>query len=78
LASILYGFLSALSWGAGDFTGGIVSRRAAAKGYRWADMSLTGEDNTDTWPLAHRMGAKIYKRYRFLRKAAKAIDLLQK
>jgi drug/metabolite transporter (DMT)-like permease len=28
LTSILYGFLSALSWGAGDFTGGIVSRRA--------------------------------------------------
>jgi GNAT superfamily N-acetyltransferase len=40
-------------------------RRAAAKGYTWADMSLTGEDNLDTWPLAHRMGAKIYKRYRF-------------
>jgi drug/metabolite transporter (DMT)-like permease len=28
LTSILYGFLSALSWGAGDFAGGIVSRRA--------------------------------------------------
>jgi GNAT superfamily N-acetyltransferase len=39
--------------------------RAAAKGYTWADLSLTGEDNTDTWPLAHRMGAKIYKRYRY-------------
>ena len=39
--------------------------RLAAKGYKWADMSLTGEDNTDTFPLAHRMGAKIYKRYRF-------------
>jgi GNAT superfamily N-acetyltransferase len=44
-------------------------RRAVAKGYTWADLSLTGEDNKDTWPLAHRMGAKIYKRYRFYQKA---------
>ena len=28
MASIFYGLLSALSWGAGDFVGGIVSRRA--------------------------------------------------
>lgn len=41
-----------------------MGRRAAAKGYLWADLSLTGEDNVDTWPLAHKMGAKIYKRYR--------------
>jgi GNAT superfamily N-acetyltransferase len=40
-------------------------RRAAAKGYQWLDLSLTGEDNEDTFPLAHRMGARIYKRYRF-------------
>lgn len=45
-----------------------MARRAAAKGYRWADMSLTGEDNPDTWDLAHHMGAKVYKRYRFYRK----------
>jgi GNAT superfamily N-acetyltransferase len=45
-----------------------MARRAAAKGYKWADLSLTGEDNTDTWPLAHRMGAQIYKRYRFYSK----------
>ncbi len=45
-----------------------MARRAAAKGYEWADMSLTGEDNVDTFPLAHRMGAKIYKRYRFYQK----------
>jgi hypothetical protein len=45
-----------------------MARRIAAKGYRWADLSLTGEDNPDTWDLAHHMGAKIYKRYRFYRK----------
>jgi GNAT superfamily N-acetyltransferase len=43
-------------------------RRAVAKGYRWADLSMTGEYNQDTWPLAHRMGATIYKRYRFYEK----------
>jgi GNAT superfamily N-acetyltransferase len=41
-----------------------MAKRAAAKGYRWADLSITGEDNPDTYPLATRMGAKIYKRYR--------------
>jgi GNAT superfamily N-acetyltransferase len=42
-----------------------MARRAMAKGYQWADLSLTGEDNPDTWDLAHHTGAKIYKRYRF-------------
>jgi hypothetical protein len=46
-----------------------MAKRAAAKGYKWADLSLTGEDNPDTGDLAHHMGAKIYKRYRFYRKA---------
>jgi GNAT superfamily N-acetyltransferase len=45
-----------------------MARRAAAKGYVWADLSLTGEDNVDTWPIAHRLGAHIYKRYRFYSK----------
>ncbi|MBI5839709.1 MAG: GNAT family N-acetyltransferase [Chloroflexi bacterium] len=45
-----------------------MTRRAADRGYKWADLSLTGEDNLDTWPLAHHMGAQIYKRYRFYRK----------
>jgi len=45
-----------------------MARRAIAKGYQWADLSLTGEDNPDTWNLAHHTGAKIYKRYRFYRK----------
>ncbi len=45
-----------------------MTRRAIDKGYAWADLSLTGEDNPDTWDLAHHMGAKIYKRYRFYKK----------
>ncbi len=45
-----------------------MGKRAIAKGYQWADLSLTGEDNPDTWNLAHHIGAKIYKRYRFYRK----------
>jgi GNAT superfamily N-acetyltransferase len=45
-----------------------LARRVAAKGYKWVDLSLTGEDNPDTWDLAHHMGAKVYKRYRFYRK----------
>ncbi len=43
-------------------------RRACKKGYEWLDLSLTGEDNPDTWDIAHHMGAKIYKRYRFYKK----------
>lgn len=39
-----------------------------AIGYQWADLSLTGEDNPDTWDLTHHMGAKVYKRYRFYKK----------
>ena len=45
-----------------------MAKRAAARGYTWADLSLTGDENTDTWPLAHHMGAKVYKRYRFFKK----------
>jgi len=45
-----------------------MTKRAIAQGYQWADLSLTGEDNPDTWDLAHHMGAKIYKRYRFYKK----------
>jgi GNAT superfamily N-acetyltransferase len=47
-------------------------RRATAKGYTWLDLSLTGDENPDTWDLAHRMGAKIYKRYRFFKKEIEA------
>jgi GNAT superfamily N-acetyltransferase len=45
-----------------------MAQRAIARGYQWADLSLTGEDNPDTWDIAHHMGAKIYKRYRFYKK----------
>jgi hypothetical protein len=33
---------------------------------------MTGEDNPDTFDLARHMGARIYKRYRFYRKAVSA------
>jgi GNAT superfamily N-acetyltransferase len=38
-------------------------RRARTKGYTWADMSITSEDNPDTVQLADRMGAVEYKRW---------------
>ena len=43
-------------------------KRAVARGFEWLDLSLTGEDNPDTWDLAHHMDGKIYKRYRFFMK----------
>jgi len=49
-----------------------MAKRAVAKGYTWADLSMTGEDNPDTFDLARHMGARIYKRYRFYRKAVSA------
>ncbi len=45
-----------------------LARRAAAKGYRWADLSLTSDDNPRTPILAGHMGAQIYKRYQVYRK----------
>ncbi len=45
-----------------------MAQRAIAKGYEWADLSLTGEDNPDTWDIAHHLGATVYKRYRFYKK----------
>jgi GNAT superfamily N-acetyltransferase len=44
-----------------------MAKRAWAKGYTWADMSLTSEDNPDTPVLAERAGAQLYKRYRVFR-----------
>jgi GNAT superfamily N-acetyltransferase len=46
-----------------------MARRARARGYRWADLSLTSEDNPYTPALAARMGAQLYKRYRVYRLA---------
>jgi len=45
-----------------------MAKRAAAKGYAWADLSLTGANNPDTRPLAVHAGAQVYKRYRLYRK----------
>lgn len=44
-----------------------MAKRAIPKGYHWADLSLTSEDNPNTPILAQRMGARIYKRYRVYR-----------
>ena len=41
-----------------------MARRARARGYQWADLSLTSADNPYTPDLATRMGGRIYKRYR--------------
>ena len=43
-------------------------KRAQARGYTWADLSLTSVDNPKTPALAERMGAEIYKRYRVYQK----------
>ena len=44
-----------------------MARRALAKGYQWADLSITSEDNPSTPILAEHLGATIYKRYRVYR-----------
>lgn len=44
-----------------------LARRARAKGYTWADLSLTSADNPYTPQLARRLGARLYKRYRVYR-----------
>ena len=44
-----------------------MARRARARGFKWADLSLTSEDNPYTPTLAKRAGARLYKRYRVYR-----------
>ena len=44
-----------------------MAKRSWARGYHWADLSITSADNPSTPILAERMGAKIYKRYRVYR-----------
>ncbi len=43
-------------------------KRARERGYTWADLSLTSEDNPKTPRLAERMGGELYKRYRVYQK----------
>jgi GNAT superfamily N-acetyltransferase len=52
-----------------------MARRAAAKGYRWADLSLTSADNPRTPQLAEHLGAVIYKRHRVYRKWLAGVPL---
>ena len=47
----------------------------AAKGYRWADLSLTSADNPRTPQLAEHLGAVIYKRYRVYRRWLAGVPL---
>ena len=44
-----------------------MAKRAAPKGYKWADLSITSEDNPQTPILATRLGATLYKRWRVYR-----------
>lgn len=41
-----------------------IAETAWHKGYEWVDLSLTGDDNPSTNPLAVRFGARLDKRYR--------------
>ncbi len=45
-----------------------MAKRARAKGYTWADLSITSEDNPDTVALSERMGAVEYKRWQVYQK----------
>ena len=54
-----------------------MARRAVAKGYRWADLSLTSADNPRTPQLAEHLGAVLYKRYRVYRKWLGGVPLDQ-
>jgi GNAT superfamily N-acetyltransferase len=45
-----------------------LAKRARAKGYTWADLSITGAENPNTVILGEHLGAKIYKRWQVYRK----------
>jgi GNAT superfamily N-acetyltransferase len=45
-----------------------LAKRARAKGYTWADLSITGAENPNSVIMAEHMGAKIYKRWQVYRK----------
>jgi GNAT superfamily N-acetyltransferase len=42
-------------------------QRAKTKGYRWADLSITGAENPTSVLLAEHLGAQIYKRWQVYR-----------
>jgi len=44
-----------------------MGERALEKGYRWADLSITGAENPMTPRLAARLGARVYKRWQIYR-----------
>lgn len=46
-----------------------MAKRARAKGYQWADLSITSVDNPDTPQLAASMGAVEYKRWQVFKRA---------
>jgi len=57
-----YGFLSAAMYVE-------VAKRGLPKGYRWAELSWTREDDAPINLGIRSMGAKVYKKYRVYRKA---------
>jgi len=45
-----------------------MAKRAKEKSYKWADLSITGEDNPNSIIMAEHLGAKVYKRWQVYRK----------
>jgi len=45
-----------------------LAQRAKAKGYQWADLSITGAENPTSVMMAEHLGARIYKRWQVYRK----------
>ena len=45
-----------------------LSKRGIAKGYEWAELSWTLEDNGPVNALIRSVGGKLYKRYRLYEK----------
>ncbi len=54
--------------GATVLLGAELLRRAKTKGYRWADLSITGAENPNSVILAEHLSARIYKRWQVYRK----------
>jgi GNAT superfamily N-acetyltransferase len=42
-------------------------KRAKTKGYKWADLSITGVENQTSVILAEHLSARIYKRWQVYR-----------